>query len=176
MKKESKAKINEEKKISENINKLEKEIQNKKRMPKEKQEDINKKIFENILIAIIVMIYFYLINIGSLNIETNVFLTDLKVFSVGIIIFTIILFEYSYKKENSNVCIHGIESLFISIVTLFSIYAYTLFFDKFNLLIALSAFLFAIYYVGKSIIIYKKMRKSYFKNLSDIGDIIKKKN
>lgn len=175
MKKESK-KIVEEKKINENINKLEEEIKNKKSIPKEEMTLINKKVFENIFIAIIVMIYFYFINMGSLNIETNVFLVDLKVFSICLIVFTIILFEYSYKKENGNICIHGIETLFIAIVTLFSIYAYTLFFDKFNLLIALSAFLFAIYYVGKSIIIYVKMKRNYFKKLSDIGDIIKKKN
>lgn len=176
MKRESKSKIDEDKKINENINKLEEEMRKKKSIPKDEMEPINKKIFENILIAIIVMLYFYFINMGSLNIETNVFLVDLKVFSICLIVFTIILFEYSYKKENGNTCIHGIETLLISIVTLLSIYAYTLFFDKFNLLIALSAFSFAIYYVGKSIIIYVKMKKSYFKKLSDIGDIIKKKN
>lgn len=174
MNKESKRKIAEEKRINENISKLEEEIQSKGRIPREKKEDINKKIFENMLIAIIIMIYFYVINIGSLNIETNIYLVDLKVFSLFLIISTVLLFEYSYKKENINICIHGIETLFIAITTLFSIYAYTLFFDKFNLLIASVSIMFAMYYVVKSIIIYIKMRKSYFKDLNDIEDIIKK--
>lgn len=174
MEKYKNIKDNEEK-VTENFYKLEEEMKNKKDLPKLEIEKINKKIFQNMIIAILIMLYLYFVNLGSLNIETNIFIMDLKVFSIGLIIFSIILFEYSYKKDNGNICIHGIECTFIALFTMFSMYAYVLFFDKFNLIIASLSFLFGIYYVGKSIAIYLKMKKNYINSLNDISEIIKKK-
>lgn len=82
-----------------NIEQIEQEIINKKKLPKEQENKMNKKAFEDILIADIVMVFLYFISLGSLNIETPIFITDLKVFSIGLIAFTIILFEISYKKK-----------------------------------------------------------------------------
>lgn len=166
-------KVNE-KELKENLRGIENEIVRKKEIPKEEALKINKKVFENILIADVVMLFLYFISLGSLNIESAVFITDLKVFSMALIVFTIILFEYSYKKENGNICIHGIECLVLSIFMLFSIYLYTMYFRKFDLIIASASFIFAIYYVAKSIIIYRKMRKQYFESINDINEIIKK--
>ncbi len=160
--------------VKQNIEKLEKEVIDKKQLPKEEEEKINKKLFENIFIADILMVFFYLLSLGSLNIETPVFLKDLKVFSMGLIVLTIILFEISYKKENANLCIHGIECLVLAIVTLFSSYIYMIQMKEFHIYSAIVAYAFAIYYVGKSIIIYKKMKKQYIASLSDINEIIKK--
>lgn len=161
-------------KVNSNIEQLEKEVIKKKQLPKEEEEKINKKLFENIFIADILMVFFYLLSLGSLNIETPIFLKDLKVFSMGLIVITIILFEISYKKENVNMCIHGIECLVLSIVTLFASYIYMVQMKEFYTYSAIVAYLFAIYYVGKSIIIYKKMKKQYIASLSDIDEIIKK--
>lgn len=163
-----------EKELKENLKGIEKEIVSKKKLPKEETLKINKKVFENILIADVIMLFLYFISLGSINIETSVFITDLKVFSMVLIIFTIILFEYSYRKENANICIHGIECLVISIFMLFSIYLYTMYFRTFDLIIASASFLFAIYYVAKAIIIYRKMQKQYFASINDINEIIKK--
>lgn len=167
---------NEElKQVDENIAKLESELKNKKDIPQKEEKKIYKKVFANIIIAIIIIIYFYLINLGSSNIETNVFIVDLKVFSMALITFTIILFEYSYKKELIYICIHGLESFFLAVITLFLVYGYMLYIDQFNMMVATAAFAFAIYYLIKAIIIYIKMRKKYIKNLNDINEIIKKK-
>lgn len=166
--------MKEEKSMKENIENLEREIKTKKELPIDVEEKINKKIFENVVIADIVMIFLYFIGLGSLNIETNIFLTDLRVFSIGLIVFTIILFEYSYRKENGNICIHGIECLILAIFTLLSIYLYTLYFKKFHMIVASVSLLFAVYYVGKSIILYKKIQKQYINGLNDINEIIKK--
>ena len=43
----------------------------------------------------------------------------------------------------------------------------------FQLYLTVSSYVFAIYYVLKSIIIYTKMRKEYLRSLSDISDIVK---
>ena len=156
------------------IEQIEKHIKNKKELPKEEENKINKKIFENILIADIIVAFLYLISLGSLNIESSVFITDLKVFSIGLIIFTVILFEISFKKENGNLAIHGIECLVISIFVLFSNYIYIMHIKEFHIYVAIFAYTFAIYYVAKSIIVHKKMKKQYQMAQSDINEIIKK--
>lgn len=159
--------------LNKKIENLEKEIVNKKKLPKEEELKINKKIFENILIADVIMVFLYLISLGSLNIETPIFITDLKVFSVILIIITILLFEYSYRKENSNICVHGIECFVLSVFTLLSTYLYNIYFSEFYLIISIASFLFGIYYVGKSIILYIKMRKKYYESVNDISEIIR---
>ena len=158
----------------ENIEKLAEVIENKKRIPKDELKKLNNKVFENILIAIMVMLYLYFIILGSINIATDAFLTDLKVFSILTLLLAIILFEKSFEKSNRNLCIHGIEILVLAIVTLSSIYTYSLFVDKFKLIIAISSFAFGIYYILKSIIIYIKLKKHYYKKENDIKEIIKK--
>ena len=160
--------------VNKNIEKIEKEIINKKKLPKEEENKVNKKIFENIMIANLIMIFLYLISLGSLNIETPIFITDLKVFSVTLIVFTILLFEYSYRKENGNICIHGIECFVLAVFMLISTYIYAINFNDFYLIVSTVSFLFAIYYVGKSIFIYIKMRRKYFESINDISEIIKK--
>lgn len=163
-----------DKELSENLKKIEKEIVRKKELPTEELLRINKKIFENILIAIVIMVFFGFVSLGALNIESSVFITDLKVFSMGLIVLTVLLFEYSYKKNNGNICIHGIECLILSVFILISIYLYTMYLTKFNLIMASASFIFAIYYVAKSIVIYLKMKKKYFASVNDISEIIKK--
>lgn len=174
MKKEKKETKVNEKQVSDNIEKLEKEMINKKKLPEEEMKKINKKVFENILIADIVLAFFYFISLGSFNIESGVFLTDLKVFSIGFIALTILLFEMSYKKDNGNLCIHGIECFILAIFMLFSTYLYVVYMKNFALIVASVSYLFGIYFVGKSIILYFKMRKQYVASLNDIGEIIKK--
>ncbi len=158
----------------EKLKSLEKEIIDKKKLPQEEENKINSKIFENMIIADILMTFFYLISLGSLNIETPIFMMDLKVFSIGLIVLTVIIFEISYKKENGNLCIHGIECLVVAIFMLFSTYLYTMYMKEFYMYVSIFAYIMAIYYAIKSIIIYRKMKKRYIDNLSDIDEIIKK--
>lgn len=169
-KKTSKAKNG--KSIKEIQTELEANAKEQKKLSQEKEELLNKKVFTNIIIAIVVMLYLFLINMGSLNIETVTFVKDLKVFSIMLIILTIALFEYSYKKDSGTICINGIETLVLAIITLFSPYIYMLLSRKFNLIVATASFLFGAYYVAKAIIIYKKGKKKYLKEANDISEII----
>lgn len=171
MKKEKKE---NEKEIKNNIQEIEKEIKSKKTMLPEETKEINKEVFKNIIIAIVISLYFIFINLGAINIETNVFITDLKVFSVALMVLTVILFEYSYKKENTKTCINGIECMVLSIFTMFLPYIYTILIDRFTAIIVMVSLIFAVYYVAKAILTYYKMRKKYFKDKSDISKIIKK--
>lgn len=169
---------NQENKISTEVKELEtieKEIKKQTIIPKEKMNKIYAKVFENILYAMVILLYFILINIGSTSIRQDIFITDLKVFSITSIIVTICVFEYAYKKESGKYTIHGIELLILSICTLLSIRIYTIYNRKFISAIASIALLFAIYYVGKSIIIYVKEKKKAKKITNDIFKISKKK-
>lgn len=164
-----------EKEKQENIQKMEEIIKDKHKISNEDTKKIKRKVFENLLIAIIFVIYLYLIYLGSQNIETSIYLTDLKVFSISLLVVAIIIFEYSYKNDNGNMCIHGIEVLILAIITLFLIYIYSLFINRaFSLIITLIIILYVIYFTIKSIIILFKMKKQYFKSKNDIKEIIKK--
>lgn len=166
-------KIKEKKEI---IEKIDNEFKIKQKLPKEEKEKINKRLFRNVLVAIGFVLYFYFINLGAINIKPDVFLTDLKVFSITLVAVAIIIFEVSYKKEDGKLCIYGIETLIISFCSLLSIYFFSLFKDVFNLIIANISLLIAVYYIAKCIIIRKKMKKQYYQSLSDINDIIKKES
>lgn len=165
--------LNEEE-LEKKIQGIEEEIIHKKQIPEVEMNKINKKVFENIVIADLVMIFFYFISLGSLNIESNVFVMDLKVFSMGLVIFSILLFERSYKKDSGNLCVHGIEALVLAIFMLFTPFIYATYFHKFHLIVSAVSFLSAIYYVGKTIYLYLKMKRNYYAKKNDINEIIKK--
>ncbi|MCI8482241.1 MAG: MFS transporter [Clostridia bacterium] len=163
-----------EKQVDNSIKQIEKERNSKKNLPEIEEQKIHKKVFENLLIANIIIAFLYIVGLGSLNIETPIFLVDLKVFSIGLIIFTIILFEISYKKENGNLCIHGIECFVLAAFMLFSNYLYSMYIKDFQSYVAVFAYMVGVYYVGKSIVVQQKMKKQYAASLSDIDEIIKK--
>ena len=135
---------------------------------------IYKKVFENILYAIIILIYFILINIGCKLLEQNIFIIGLKICSIASIIITIGVFEYAYKKESGKHTIHGIELLILSICTLMSRRIYKIHNRKFISAMVSIALLFAIYYVSRAIIIYVKEKAKAKKTTNDIFKISKK--
>ena len=139
---------------------------------KESNKKTRKKIFENILIAIIIMIFFMTINITYFKIEETMLLNVMKIISFVILIFSIILFEIAYHKDSGKIAINGIEALVLAFYIL-TIWQEVKKFDvEFDLYILFSTYLFAIYYVFKSILIYTKDKRDYLKSLSDIHEIV----
>ena len=118
------------------------------------------------------MIYFNFIILGFLNIENSVFVVDLKVFSVTILVFSLGILEYAYKKKSGMHAIHGIEFLMLSLVTLSLIYVNLVWTNKFIPITILISYIFAIYYIAKSMRIYSKMKKQYF--VETMKEIIRK--
>lgn len=158
------------------IDKLERQIEKKKKLPKDVENKINKKIFERLLISIGISFFYILLIFGFHNIEREVYLKDIKVFSIALCIISILLFEYSYKKESMKICVVGIENLILALVTLFCTYICILQEAKYIAYLALVSYVFTIYNLIKSVRIYKKMKNDYIKTLSDINDIVKKEN
>lgn len=155
------------------MEKIEEEIKKQTTISDERKNKINKNIFHNIAIANVIMLYFIFIVLGYQTITPDKFVIDLQVFSVITMGISIIVFEKAYKKDSTEYAIHGIESLFLSIVTLISIYVFSKYREKFAYIMIIVCYLFAIYYVAKSIIIYLKMKTKALERTSDIRKIVK---
>ncbi len=162
----------EEKQKKENIEKMLLTISTNKKIPKDILRNIYSNVFQNLAIAIIVMAYLFFIILGCFNIEKIVYEKDIKVFTGILFIITIFLIETAYKKKNTKLTIHSIECLVLAICNLFFIYFYTIFFEKYHLIVGLISISFGIYYVIKSIIIFIMRRRKYFNTMSDIIEIL----
>ena len=164
----------EERKRKDNIEKLTKEVEEKKKIPKEVKEKINARVFENMIIAAIIMVYLVSLNFGMTNIPTDTYRTDLKVFSILLLIITIMIFEWGYKKDNESIWLHGVEVMVLGVITLYLIYLYSMYYSTYGTLILSIGIVYLIYYAIKIVIIQKRIEKEYIKSLNDIGEIIKK--
>ena len=134
---------------------------------------IHSRVFQNICLAIVVMLYLNFVVLGFVNIENSVFATDLKVFSIALLVIAVGIFEYAYKKDSGRHALHGIEILMLAFSTMAFIYVNLMWSRKFVYIVALITFLFAIYYVAKAIIVYKKMKKQYF--INEMKKVIKRR-
>ena len=139
---------------------------------KENNKLIRKKIFENLIIAIAMMIYFIIINFSYIRVDENLLLQGIKIASMVILFMSIVTFEIAYNKDSGSIAINGIEVLVLAIHTLtirIVVNKFKIDFDKYVLY---STYTFAIYYVLKSMIIYTIEKKKYLDSLSDIHEIV----
>ncbi len=138
------------------------EMKANKKMPELELKKMIGRIFQNILLAIIVMTYSNFIILGFMNIENSVFLTDLKVFSIAVLVIAVVMIEIAYKKKSGKIAVHGLEILVLSFLTMGLNYINLTWANKFIPITVLLAYVYAIYYVVKAAIIYCKMKKRYF--------------
>lgn len=150
-----------------------KEIKKNKKVADVELGKIHTRVFQNICLAVAMMLYLNFVVLGFVNIENSVFVTDLKVFSIALLVIAVGVFEYAYKKDSGRHAIHGIEILMLAFSTMALIYVNLMWQRKFIYIVALITFLFAIYYVAKAIIVYKKMKKQYF--INEMKKVIKRR-
>ena len=155
------------------VEEIGKDIKEKNTMSKEYEGKINKRIFSNIIIAVVILIYLILIIMGSKNIQNSIFIVDLKVFSIILSLVSIIIFEKSYKSADGRLCIYGIETLTLAIMTLIGVYVFQIIGELFTPIICGAVIAYAVYYLVKSIGIYNKGKQDYIKSQSDINEIVK---
>ncbi len=139
---------------------------------KENNKIIRKKIFENLIIAVAMMLYFILINFSYLRMEEDLLLQGIKIASLIILFFSIIIFEVAYHKDSGRIAINGIEVLVLAILTLTIRLVTARFKIDFGKYIVYLAYTFTIYYILKSIILYTIEKKKYLDSLSDIHEIV----
>ncbi len=151
---------------------IEEQIETAKKMPKDEKKKIYKKVFANIILGILVTLYFIGIGIGFLNIDGPTFITDLKVFSLSILAIAIILFEFAYGKDDDKTALYGVEMLFVAIMSLVLLYTCILHKDKFIAVANIVACIGILYYLVKSISIYIREKLKWKKTISDVKEIV----
>ena len=141
---------------------------------KEFKGKMNKQIQSNILIAIALMIYFLILSTTYQILGQMTVLSATKILAIALLLLGIFVMERAYKKDDGKLAIHSIEVLVIAAHTLSIRYVVAKYDFSFPLYITVSSYIFAIYFVFKSIIIYTKQRKEYLESFSDIPEITKK--
>ncbi|MBO4815706.1 MAG: hypothetical protein J5507_01970 [Clostridia bacterium] len=131
-----------------------------------------KKLFLNLTILVILVLYFCLLNFMFVHFGIEKFVEIYKQISIGILFISIIIFEIAYNKDNGTTAIIGIELLVLSIITLISINMSKKINITFLQYINFSCVIYLIYYIFKLIILYTKERRIYLKSLSDIQEIV----
>lgn len=153
---------------------MKKEKTKKNKIPKEISQEILKKIFYNLLRAIGVMIYFVILNLAYVNIKQEKLVGDIEVFAGAFLVVGIYMLESAYKKDSGEKAITAIELLVLSLHSLSIMHIITFYKYDFRFYLLTSSYVFSIYYVFKSIVMYTKGRKEYLNSLSDISEIVKK--
>ena len=137
-----------------------------------KNNKVSFSVYQNILIAVIIMIYFIIINSMYYKLENSVLLSILKVLSIIILFFGIIVLEIEKKKKKGNLGINAIEIIILAGHTLSIAHIVQLKKFEFANYILVSSYMFSIYFIFKSIIIYTREKRDYLKSLSDIREIV----
>lgn len=151
---------------------LEEDLSKNKKLTPELKSKIRKTFIKNLLIAIFIVIYMGLLGMAFYKMELNVLATDLKMLSLGFLVFSIIKFEQSYRKDNEGIFLIGIETLFLAIVTLLMTGLISEEESLFKNVIFAVALVGIVYYMLKTIIIALKIKKQHKKQISDVREII----
>ena len=158
----------------ENIQKFDEEYKKSRIIPKDYKKKILNRIFKNSIIAVIVIAFLIMLNILSLHIETTAYILGIKILCVVLAIVSVIYFELSYRKDNGYLFMHGVEFLILATITLFSVYAYSLFFVTYNSILLYILIGVIIYYIIKTICTLRNMKQEYYESQNDIKEIVKK--
>ena len=150
------------------------EEKEKKQVIKEIEKKISNRVFANIVIAIIIMVYFCGMSIVYKNIGYFLTINIVKWVTLGFLGIAIILMEIAYKKESKIWAIHALEILALAVHSLTTTHITKVYSFDFQKYILWSSYAFSIYYVLKTIIINTKARKDYLRSLSDISQIVQK--
>lgn len=145
----------------------------KEKLPMKEKNIVLKKIFYNLIIAIVVMAYFVILNFAYANVNTEIITLGMKISTLVIMLVGIIFLEIAYKKDSETFALNGIEFLVLAAHSLSIKHVVQILTLDFQLYVLVSSYLFSIYYVLKTIIIYTNDKRKYLKGLSDIPDIVK---
>ena len=162
-------------KSKEFLEKIEQERKKQKQVPEDKMKLAHIVVAKNIVIAIGILLYFFLFKLAFITLEPVYFVTLMNAFSIITIIFTIIVFEIAYKKDSDVLAIHGIEMMFLAITTLLFKFVYMNYLAYFIRATTIIAILYGIYYAIKATRIYIKARKKFKNNTREIEEIVKTK-
>lgn len=146
----------------------------KEKLKRKLPEKTIKKIFLNILFAIIIMLYFFCINIIYVQFDYESSKQCIQICSGIFLLIGLIYIEIAYKKDSDSKMITAIELIVISMYSLSILHIIRKYNFEFKLYLTASSYICAIYYVLKSIIIYTQSKRKILLEASDVKEIVKK--
>lgn len=152
---------------------MENDSKEKNNIVKKINDLVTGNVLNNLVYASMITIYFMFFNMCSIYTDTDIFVQYIKITSFIFLILSIIIFEVSYKKDNDEIALNGIEILILSIYLLLIQYIPKRLKIDENMYTLSGTYIFLIYYGIKNIIIYTKEKKKELDNLSDIKEIVK---
>lgn len=153
-------------------NEVVQELATKVKIPKGIKEAIFDKLFKNLCLAIVVVLYLIFTNIGYVKLNGEVFESDLHMFAGILIVLTVYAFEMAYRKSSIEIGMYAIELLVLSVITLFMPYVYFYRGTLLKFLYGFTSVYITVYYLIKCIVIYISEVNKYKSGLSDIKEII----
>lgn len=141
---------------------------------KEVSEKYMKKIYLNVLKAIIIVLYFFVLNVACENVNPQYLKKGIELCTMILLFISIFIFEWAYRKDDDDLAIQGIEILILSAYTLTSQHITKKFDFPLKNYLLVASYIFAIYFILKCIVVYTKGRKEMAENLSDIKEIVQK--
>ena len=149
------------------------EIEEKRKLPKNVKDEIVVKIFHTLIVAIIIVLYFLTVNLFYYNFEAAQFEVFMKYYALIIIVATVVMFEVGYRKDSIKFAVIGVELLACGILSLYIPYIFLHTTKALRLSIMILPIPVLLYYLFKSLFIYKKDKFHYQNNLSDIKELVK---
>lgn len=130
-------------------------------------------VLANLAYSSMIMLYFMFFNIQYEVVSEAILSKYINISSIAFLIVAILLIEISYKKESDTILIYALEFLVLAIFTLLIKHIPKLLDCNTQTYVLIGSYLFAIYYMLKSTILYTKERQEDLKKLSDIKEIVK---
>lgn len=157
----------------ENTKELAKKLTSVVKVSKEQKEKTYKKLFINFIIAIVIFVYFFVLNnILFVKLDNHVFEKTMYVISAVMVLGLIVEIEIAYRKDNDSLAVHGMELFVITMLTIFMPYVFLHRGQTYKFLYSLSSMYIAIYYSLKCLIIYLIDMKKYKNELSDVKELV----
>ena len=129
-------------------------------------------LFKNIMLIILILLYLLILTMAFYKMELNTLATDLKVISVGLLVFAIYKFENGYKNDNEGTFLTGVEALLFALFTLFMTALISEEEQLFKNVILGTGIVSTVYYLSKSYVLRRKIKKEHKKKISDVRDIV----
>lgn len=130
-------------------------------------------VLANLAYSSMIMIYFMFFNIQYEVLPAETLIKYINISSIAFLAISVLIIELSYRKEDENILLYGLEFLVLAIFTLLIQHMPQLFNCNTQTYILIGSYLFAIYYMLKSTVLYTKERQDELKKLSDIKEIVK---
>ena len=147
---------------------IEEELKDNKEIKEKKDNKLNskkrKKVFFNLIIAIIITVYFSFLIIGSNRIEDIVYLKIIKIASFINLLIGLVFFEIAMRKDNESIFLNGAEIVSAGGVTLYVLDLFSKKNENLDKILCIVIGVYVVYYLLKSFIIAVKKKKKEDEN------------